>query len=137
MGRIMGIDYGSKKTGIAVTDPLKIIAQPLATIPTEKLYQYLVDYQKTETLEAFVVGMPSRLNGEDTHATQPVKQFIEALKQAFPNIPVHTIDERFSSSEAFNSLIASGAKKEKRAIKELLDSMSASLILQTHLQSIQ
>lgn len=132
----MGIDYGSKKTGIAVTDPLKIIAQPLTTVQTKDLYQFLVDYQKTETLEAFVVGMPTKLNGEDTHSTQPVKQFMEALKQTFPNIPIHTIDERFTSSEAFQSLIQSGAKKEKRANKELIDSMSASLILQTHLQSL-
>lgn len=132
----MGIDYGSKRTGIAVTDPLKIIAQPLQTVDTAVLHIFLSDYLKTETIEAFVVGMPTNLKGQDTHATQPVKQFIEALKNAYPNIPVFTIDERFTSSEAQNALINSGLGKQKRSEKGLLDSMAASIILQTYMQSI-
>ncbi len=132
----MGIDYGSRRTGIAVSDPLKIIAQPLQTVDTAVLHTFLTQYLKTESVEAFVVGMPTNLKGQDTHATQPVKQFIEALKSAFPQIPVFTIDERFTSSEAQNALINSGLGKQKRSEKGLLDSMAASIILQTYMQSL-
>jgi putative holliday junction resolvase len=136
MGRIMGIDYGSKRTGLAVTDPLKMIAQPLEMVYTADLKMYLDSYLYDEDVECFVVGMPTNLNGTDTDATQPVKQFIEALKNAYPNIPVNTIDERLTSHEAQQSIIASGAKKSQRQNKGLIDAVSAAIILQTYLQKI-
>jgi putative Holliday junction resolvase len=136
MGRIMGIDYGSKRTGLAVTDPLKMIAQPLEMVYTADLKMYLDSYLYEEEVECFVVGLPTNLLGQDTDATGPVKQFIQALKQAYPDIPVETIDERLTSHEAQQSIIASGAKKSQRQNKGLIDAVSASLILQTYLQKI-
>lgn len=136
MGRIMGIDYGSRRTGLAVTDPLKMIAQPLEMVYTADLKMYLDSYLYEEDVECFVVGLPTNLSGQDTDATGPVKQFIQALKQAYPNIPVETIDERLTSHEAQQSILASGAKKSQRQNKGLIDAVSASLILQTYLQKI-
>ncbi|MFM7638541.1 MAG: Holliday junction resolvase RuvX [Bacteroidota bacterium] len=136
MGRIMGIDYGSRRTGLAVTDPLKMIAQPLEMVYTADLKMYLDSYLYEEDVECFVVGLPTNLSGQDTDATGPVKQFIKALKQAYPNIPVETIDERLTSHEAQQSILASGAKKSQRQNKGLIDAVSASLILQTYLQKI-
>jgi putative Holliday junction resolvase len=136
MGRIIGIDYGSKRTGLAVTDPLKMIAQPLEMVYTADLKMYLDSYLYEEDVESFVVGMPTNLNGTDTDATQPVKQFIEALKNAYPHIPVNTIDERLTSHEAQQSIIAAGVKKSQRANKGLIDAVSAAIILQTYLQKI-
>ena len=107
----MGIDYGSKRTGLAVTDPLKMIAQPLEMVYTADLKMYLDSYLYDEDVECFVVGMPTNLNGTDTDATQPVKQFIEALKNAYPNIPVNTIDERLTSHEAPTKHHRLGSKK--------------------------
>lgn len=136
MGRIMGIDYGSKRTGLAITDPMKMIAQPLEMVYTVDLKQYLDSYLTEEIVECFVVGMPTQLSGEDTDATQPVKQFINALKTTYPSIPVEIIDERLSSREAQHSILLSGAKKTQRADKGLVDKVSAALILQTYLQKI-
>lgn len=132
----MGIDYGSRRTGLAVTDPLKMIAQPLEMVYTTDLKMYLDSYLYEEDVECFVVGLPTNLSGQDTDATGPVKQFIQALKQAYPNIPVETIDERLTSHEAQQSILASGAKKSQRQNKGLIDAVSASLILQTYLQKI-
>jgi putative Holliday junction resolvase len=136
MPRILAFDYGMKRTGIAVTDPLKMIASPLMAVETDKLHLWLQQYLASEAVEAFVVGLPSRLSGEDTHATRPVLNFIEKLNEVYPYIPVYTIDERLSSREAKQSIINSGAGKQKRADKKLLDTVSATLILQTHLQKI-
>jgi putative Holliday junction resolvase len=136
MPRILAFDYGAKRTGLAVTDPLKIIANPLTTVDTKQLHVWLSQYLSIESVEAFVVGMPSRLSGEDTHATQPVITFIEKLQQLYPEIPVYTIDERLSSREAKNTVVNSGVGKKKRMDKKLLDTVSATLILQTHLQRI-
>jgi putative holliday junction resolvase len=136
MGRILAFDYGMRRTGIAVSDPLQIIANPLTTVDTNQLHIWLQDYIKTESVEMFVVGMPSRFSGEDTHATQPVLQFIEKLHGLYPDIAISTIDERLTSRDAKNSMILSGQKKIKRQDKKLLDTISATLILQTYLQSI-
>lgn len=136
MPRILAFDYGMKRTGIAVTDPLKMIANPLMAVETAQLLVWLQKYLATEQVESFVVGLPSRLSGEDTHATQPVLSFIEKLKEVYPDMPVFTIDERLSSREAKQTIISSGAGKQKRADKKLLDTVSATLILQTHLQRI-
>lgn len=136
MGRIMGIDYGSKRTGLAVTDPLKMIAQPLEMVYTVDLKMYLDSYLCDEEVELFVVGMPTNLDGQNTDATEPVKQFIAALIKTYPNIPVEIIDERLSSREAELSIFMSGAKKSKRANKGLIDMVSAAIILQTYIQKI-
>jgi len=136
MGRIMGIDYGSKRTGLAVTDPLKMIAQPLEMVYTADLKMYLDSYLYDEDVECFIVGLPTNLLGQDTDATGPVKQFIQALQQAYPHIPVETIDERLTSHEAQQSILASGAKKSQRQNKGLIDAVSAAIILQTYLQKI-
>lgn len=136
MGRILAFDYGMKRTGLAVTDPMQMIATPLGTVNTAELGNWLQNYLGRESVEMFVVGLPTRLNGEDTHATQPVLQFIEKLKEVFPDVPVSTIDERLSSREARQSLLDGGQKKSKRENKNLLDTVSATLILQTYLQRI-
>lgn len=134
MGRILAFDYGLKRTGLAVSDPLQIIANPAGTIETAKLHIWLADYLQKEMVETFVIGLPSRLNGEDTHATLPVKDFIEKLQLLYPHISIETIDERLSSSEAKKSLVLSGQNKQKRRDKKILDTVSATLILQTYLQ---
>lgn len=136
MGRILAFDYGQKRTGIAVTDPLKLIANPLETVNTAELGAWLSKYLAAEQVEVFVVGMPSRLSGEDTHNTVPVQQFVQKLREVFPSIPVYTIDERLTSHEAKQSLLLGGQKKSKREDKKLLDTVSAALILQTYLQQI-
>lgn len=136
VGRILAFDYGMRRTGIAVSDPLKIIANPLTTVETSQLHIWLQAYLKTEVVDTFVVGMPSRFSGEDTHATQPVLQFIEKLHLLYPEISISTIDERLTSRDAKNSMILSGQKKNKRQDKKLLDTISATLILQTYLQSL-
>ena len=136
MGRIIGIDFGLKRIGVAVTDPLKMFAQPLDTIFAKDFPDWFNKYTSTEVLESIVVGMPLKLSGEDTDATEPVKQFIEWLKSNYPNLPVFTIDERLSSHEAQQFINKSVAKKEQRKDKKLVDTISATLILQTHLQRI-
>jgi putative Holliday junction resolvase len=135
MARILAFDYGIKRTGLAVTDPLQMIATPIGTQDTAVLADWLKKYLAGEDVELFVVGLPSRFSGEDTHATQPVLQFIEKLGTMYPNIPVTTIDERLSSREARHSILANGHKKSKRRDKKLVDTVSATLILQTYLQS--
>lgn len=136
MPRILAFDYGLKRTGLAATDPLKMIASPLGTVPTAELAIWLAKYLAAEEVDTFVVGMPSRLSGADTHATVPVQEFIKKLREAYPHIPVETMDERLSSREARHSIIAGGAGKKKRQDKNLLDTVSAALILQTYLQRI-
>jgi len=137
MGRILAFDYGLKRTGLAATDNLHLIANPIGTVETAQLHTWLNKYLENETVDCFVVGMPSRFSGEDTHATKPVQEFIAKLNVLFPLIPIKTMDERLSSREARNSLVLGGQKKSKRKDKNLLDTVSAALILQTYLQSIK
>ena len=133
MKRLLGIDYGKKRVGLAVSDPLGIFASPLETVPTDKIIQYIKNYiQKTE-VEKFVVGYPLNLNNEPAQAAQYVDIFLKQLKNNFPEIPVILEDERFTSVLAFQSLIDSGVKKMDRRDKAAVDKVSASLILQTYL----
>lgn len=113
---------------------MKLIANPVGTVETRLLHTWLSEYLKAEEVEIFVVGMPSRLSGEDTHATKPVLEFITRLREVYPKVPVATVDERLSSREAMQSLILGGQKKSKRRDKELLDTVAATLILQVYLQ---
>ena len=135
MARILAIDYGLKRTGIAVTDPLRIIATALETVETEKLINYLNTYFQKESVDQLVVGMPRRLNNEDTDMTPHVRRLVVQLNQRFPEKPVTLIDERFTSSIALQTMIAGGMKKKDRRIKGNVDKISATLILQSFLES--
>ncbi len=130
MPRILAIDYGAKRTGLAVTDPLKIIASALETVPSETLIAYLKKYMVAEEVEAFVVGMPKNLDGSDTDGTIHVKRLLEELKTHFPTIPVHLADERYTSKMAVQAMIAGGMKKKDRQVKGNIDKISAVIILQ-------
>lgn len=133
----MAIDFGSKRTGLAVTDPSQIIASPLDTIATNELLKFLKGYHSTEGMELFVVGMPKNLSNQDTHSTAAVRTFIEKLRIAFPNTPVEEIDERFTSKMAFDAMIAGGLRKKARRNKATVDKLSATIILQSYLESRQ
>lgn len=135
MGRIIAIDYGSKRVGLAVTDPLQIIASPLDTVHSKDVIQFLKDYDQSEGIESFVLGMPKNLDGTDTNATQQVRQFHNLLKKQFPEKPVYLHDERFTSKMAMDAMIAGGMKKKDRREKGNIDKISASIILQSYLES--
>ncbi len=129
MGRIIAFDYGSKRVGIATTDPLKIIVTPLCAIHSKDVEAYLQDYLENEEAEAFVVGYPLSLDETVTDATPLVEAFVNRLKKVFPKIPVHLQDESYSSREAAQELLRAGVKKKKRQDKGRLDMMSAVIIL--------
>ena len=135
MARILAIDYGLKRTGIAVTDPLQIIATALETVESGKLMSFLTVYFQKEVVDQLVVGMPRRLNNEDTDMTGPVKQLVLQLNKRFPDKPVALIDERFTSSIALQTMISGGMKKKDRQVKGNVDKISATLILQSYLES--
>jgi putative Holliday junction resolvase len=134
MGRLMAIDYG-KKTGLAVTDPLRIIATALETVPTENLLKFLQDYLSKEPVDLFVVGMPKTLKNEDSETAPLVRAFIETLKQTFPDKPVHLADERYTSVIAQRAMIEGGMKKKDRQVKSNVDKISATLILQSFMEA--
>ncbi len=134
MGRIIGIDYGTKRVGLAVTDPLQIIASPLETIRTHLIFPFLEQYCQTENTEAFVVGMPKNLDNTDTHATKPVEVFVKKLIKTFPAQSVHLQDERFTSKMALNAMIEGGTSKKFRREKGNIDKISATIILQSYLE---
>lgn len=135
MPRILAIDYGSKRTGIAVTDPLQIIASALDTVRTHDLLEFLKTYTSKEEVEAFVIGMPKKLDNTDSENSQRIKVFIKLLQKTFADIPVYTHDERFTSSMAMQSMIASGVKKSDRREKGNIDKISATIILQSYMES--
>ncbi len=134
MGRILAIDYGGKRTGLAVTDPLQIIATALETVPSKELISWLKRYLQQETVDAMVVGMPKKLDNTDTNGTFIVNRFLEVLKKEFPEKPIHTIDERYTSRMALDAMLAGGMKKKDRRNKENVDKISAVLILQSYLE---
>lgn len=136
MGRILAIDYGTKRVGIAVTDPLKIIASALETVHPKDLLVFLQDYCQQQEVEAFVVGMPVNLDGSDTDNTPHVKGFIKKLGAALPNIPIHQHDERFTSKMALQAMIAGGSTKKDRRDKGNIDKISAAIILQSFMNTI-
>lgn len=134
MARILALDYGGKRTGIATTDPLQIIASPLLTVETKDLKDYLGDYIRKEEVSDLVVGQPTRHDGSFSPIEEKIVVFIEEFKQAHPAIVVHRMNEMYTSKEAMQALIQSGVKKKQRRDKKLLDSTSATLILQEFLQ---
>jgi putative Holliday junction resolvase len=135
MPRILAIDYGSKRTGLAVTDPLQIIATGLATVQSYKLLVFLKEYFKKEIVELILIGEPKNLNDSDTHATALVKQIVEKIKKEFPLIPIKMVDERFTSRMASRAMIEMGMKKKKRQNKSLIDEIAATIILQEYIQN--
>lgn len=134
MPRILAIDVGAKRIGIAVTDPLKLIASPLETIHSKDLVPFLKSYFEKEAVEAVVVGMPRKLDNTDTNATQMAKGCVTILRKNFPQIPVHLQDERFTSQMAMDAMIAGGVKKKDRQNKATIDKVSATIILQSFLE---
>lgn len=131
MGRILAIDYGTKRTGIAVSDPMRIIATPLETVLTNTLLSFLKAYTQREAVDEFVIGMPKTLKNEDSRIAPEVRKFILALKAAFPEKAVHEVDERFTSSMAQQAMIDGGMKKKDRQVKGNADKISATIILQS------
>ena len=135
MGRILAFDYGKKRTGLAVTDPLRIIATPLDTVLTHVLLAYVADYMKRETVDEFVVGMPKTLKNEDSEIAPLVRAFVEQLKKVYPDKKIHLADERFTSKMAMQAMIEGGMKKKDRQVKGNVDKISATIILQSFLRS--
>jgi putative holliday junction resolvase len=136
MPRILAIDYGTKRVGLAVTDPLKIIASALDTVHSKDIFVFLKTYLEIEEVEAFVVGMPVNLDGEDTNNTPHVKGFVKNLKKTYPDIPVHLHDERFTSKMALQAMIAGGSSKKDRREKGNIDKISATIILQSYMEML-
>lgn len=135
MGRLIAIDYGSKRVGLAATDPLQIIASPLETVHSKDAITFLKDYDKQEGIEAFVLGMPKKLDNTPTNATPLVEQFQRLLQKNFPEKPLYLHDERFTSKMALDAMIAGGSKKKDRRDKGNIDKVSAAIILQSYLES--
>jgi len=135
MGRIIGIDYGRKRIGIAVTDPLQMFASPLTTIAPAEFDSFMKDYLKNERVESFIIGYPRQMNNLPSESVKYIDPFIRKLKKSYPEIPVHCADERFTSRMAFRSMIEGGVKKEERKDKSMVDRISASIILQSYLDT--
>lgn len=133
MDRIIGIDFGRKRTGLAVSDPLGIFASPLDTVPAAKIIDYLKTYAQKETIILFVVGMPVNMNGAPSEAAADVEVFLRTLRNAFPAVPVQLEDERFTSVLAHRAMIDGGMKASRRRDKAEVDKISASIILQSYL----
>ncbi len=135
MARILSIDYGLKRTGIAVTDPLKIIATGLTTIPSNTLITFLKDYFSKEDVELVIIGEPKNLDDSDTHATPLVKSMIKKLMKEFPAKRIRTVDERYTSKMASQAMIDMGMKKMQRRNKAFIDEIAATIMLQEYLRS--
>jgi len=136
MGRILAIDYGQKRVGIAVTDPMQIIANGLTTVPSAKIFDFLKDYFQKETVDLILVGLPMQMNATPSESSRFIEPFVKKLAKDFPAIPIERVDERFTSKMAFQTMIDSGINKKNRQNKALIDTISATIILQTYLESI-
>ena len=134
MARLLSIDYGKKRTGIAVSDPLQIIANGLTTVETSKLMSFLLDYLKEE-VETIIVGFPKQMNGEPSENMNRIELFVKQLKKNFPEKNIEYSDERFSSKLAHRAMIDGGLKKQDRRNKELVDEISATIILQGYMET--
>lgn len=134
MSRILSIDYGKKRTGLAVTDPLQIIANGLATIDTSTLFEFLQDYLEKENVERIVIGQPRQTNGQDSETMKRIQPFVNRLRKIYPNIPIDYFDERYTSVLAHKAIIESGIRKKARQNKPLVDKISATIILQDYME---
>jgi putative Holliday junction resolvase len=137
MARIMAIDYGSKRVGIAVTDPEQIIATGLTTVASKDVIDFLKKYVEKEAVTCIVVGEPKRMNNEPSDSARFIEPFVMHLKRSFPGIKIERMDERFTSKMAFQTMIDSGLKKKARQNKELVDEISATIILQSYMNKIK
>jgi len=133
MGRIIGIDYGSKRIGLAVTDPLQIFASPLITIGPGEFDNFIEGYLKTKEVEAFVIGYPVQMNNQPSASVTYINPFIKKLKKTYPEKHIYLVDERFTSQMAIRTMIDGGVKKKERQDKSMVDKISASIILQSFL----
>lgn len=133
MGRILAIDYGGKRTGIAVSDPLQIIASALTTIETHKLLAFLKDYFSKEQVDQVIIGMPLNWDDSATHATPLVKGFIKTFKKNFPTMPITEVDERYTSKMASQAMVEMGMKKKQRQDKKMVDQIAATIMLQEYM----
>lgn len=136
MARIMALDYGKKRTGIAVTDPLQMIASPLTTVDTQTLFDFLKEYINKEPVEKILIGLPLNLDGTDTDVTAAVRHNIRRLKNSFPAIMIEPVDEQFSSKRASEAMVESGMKKKERQKKGTIDKMAATLMLQEYMDKL-
>ena len=135
MSRIIAIDYGRKRTGIAVSDTLQMIANGLTTVPTHTLLDFLLGYEEREPVERILVGLPKQMNNEASESMKYIEPFVRSLKKKLPHIAVEYVDERFTSVLAHRTMLEAGLKKKARQNKELVDEISATIILQTYLES--
>lgn len=135
MARLLAIDYGRKRTGIAVSDTLQIIANGLTTVPSHTVIAFLKDYVAKETVERIIIGLPRQMNYEESESMRYIKPFVKRLQKELPTIPVEYFDERFTSSMALQTMIDGGVKKMKRQNKALVDEISATIILQGFMES--
>lgn len=134
MGRILAIDYGKKRVGLAVTDPLKIIANKLDTVPAHEIWDFLKDYFQKEQVECIVVGYPRQMNNEVSEAVLYIDPFLNRFRKLYPGMPLELVDERFTSKMAFQTMIDAGLKKKARQNKETIDAVSATIILQSYME---
>jgi putative holliday junction resolvase len=134
MGRILAFDYGNKRIGLAVTDPMQIIASPLATVSTSEIESFLQDYLKKEIVDEFVIGYPVQMNNKPSDSVKYIDPFLKRLGKLFPDKTIHLVDERFTSKMAFQTMIDGGVSKKGRRDKGMVDKISASLILQAFLE---
>jgi putative Holliday junction resolvase len=135
MARLLSIDYGKKRTGIAVSDPLQIIANGLTTVETPRLFEFLEEYLKKEEVSCIVVGLPRQMNNEPSENMKRIEPFVNRLRKLYPHIEVEYFDERFSSRMAMQTMIDGGVKKKDRQNKALVDEISATIILQGYMES--
>ena len=137
MARILSIDYGKKRTGLAVTDPLQMIANGLTAVETAQLFDFIADYLSKEQVERIVVGYPKQTNGEDSENMKRITPFVNRLRKLYPNIVVELYDERFTSVLAHRAMIESGISRKARQDKALVDKISATIILQDYMETLK
>lgn len=135
MGRIVAIDYGRKRTGIAVTDPMQIIANGLTCVATHELFDFLKQYMQAEQVERIVIGKPQKVNGEDSETMKYIVPFVNRIKKSYPDLPIEMVDERFTTKIAFQAMIDGGVKrKDRNCHNGTVDMVSATIILQTYME---
>ena len=136
MGRILALDIGRKRTGVAATDPLRIIANGIGTIPTHTVAEFLIEYLKKESVDLIVIGYPRQLNNQLSEAVTYIQPVINRIKNVMPKMVIELVDERFTSKIAFQTMIDGGVKKKDRQNKALVDTISATIILQSYMESL-
>ncbi|WP_163714143.1 Holliday junction resolvase RuvX [Mangrovibacterium lignilyticum] len=134
MGRILAIDYGKKRVGLAVTDPLQLIASKLTTVRSHDIFEYLKEYFQKETVEKVIIGYPLQMNNEASEAVLYINPFLKRFQKLYPEMPIEQVDERFTSRMAFQTMIDAGLKKKDRQNKATIDAVSATIILQSYLE---